>query len=401
VEVKRVVSGFLLVVACALVLGADWRAFLSPGVLSKAHDPFAGDCDQCHLVFDGVPDVKCLDCHTGLATRIADKEGFHAKHTSEGCIACHPDHRGFSASLTRDEALAAFDHAETGFPIAGAHAPVACDECHTAPIGEMADSCGDCHEDPHSSALGPDCGQCHTDAAWLQQLKTLADHHTSTEGGHAGLRCDDCHRHGEHLEPVVACASCHEEAHDGTTSNCDQCHQVSGFKPAGFDHGPCTCAFPGKHQTVACLACHADFDFTDTPTLCAGCHEADRRHEPLGECARCHNALSWSDSQFDHDKSKFPLRGTHLAVSCTQCHATPGSFRGAPTACAGCHADDGMTAHGDFGACERCHTTDGFAQSTFDHASVGFPLTGRHAESTCQSCHTSKVQGYVPQKVGE
>jgi hypothetical protein len=171
---------------------------------------------------------------------------------------------------------------------------------------------------------------------------------------------------------------------------------VSGFVPAEFDHGPCTCAFPGKHQTVGCLECHVDFGFTDTPILCGGCHEDDRKHEPLGECARCHNATSWSDSQFDHDKTKFPLRGQHLAVSCTQCHTTAGVFRGAPKDCAACHAEDGEQAHGDFGPCEKCHVTDGFAESTFDHASVGFPLTGRHAETPCQDCHTEKVRGYEP-----
>lgn len=395
---RRAIGWFAAVAlgtAVAVSAGAaDWKSFLSPGALSKPHDAFAGDCDQCHLVFDGVPDAKCLNCHEGLADRIADARGYHATVKATACVTCHPDHRGAAFIGTTDEAMAAFDHALTGFAIAGGHSRLGCSACHTAPIGEMADSCDDCHDDPHQSARGPDCAPCHTDAGWLVQLKTLADHRTPTTGGHAGLGCDDCHRHGENLEPVVACATCHDRAHGGTTSNCAQCHEVSGFRPAQFDHGPCTCAFPGKHQTVECLACHADFDFTDTPTLCGGCHEGDRKHEPLGECARCHNATSWSDSQFDHDRAKFQLRGNHLSVSCTQCHTTPGVFRGAPTACAGCHAEAGAKAHGEFGACERCHQVTGFTPSTFDHATVGFPLTGRHADAACQDCHADKVSGY-------
>ncbi|MEQ1501185.1 MAG: hypothetical protein ABMB14_03095 [Myxococcota bacterium] len=393
----RWLAAFLMVVglvAADRAWAADWRAFLSPGVLMRGHDDFAGDCDQCHLVFDGVPDAKCLSCHEVLADRISDQRGFHAKHGGEACSSCHPDHRGLAFSGTSPEALAAFDHKETGFPIAGSHASLKCDECHTAPIGKMADSCDDCHDDAHQSALGPDCAPCHTDTKWSDQLKSLADHHTATDGGHQGLGCDDCHLHGEHLEPSVACATCHPEAHDGTTSNCDECHTVAGWTPAKFDHGPCTCAFPGKHQTVECLACHEGFDFTDTPTLCAGCHEKDRKHEPLGECGRCHNALSWTDNQFDHDKTKFPLKGEHLAVACNQCHTTAGVFRGLTGTCATCHAEAGLTAHGDFGPCEKCHTPAGFAPSSFDHASVGFPLTGRHAEAPCQDCHATKVQGY-------
>lgn len=383
----------LLLGALAVLAAADWRAMLSPGVLGRAHDPFAGDCDRCHLPFAGVPDGKCLDCHEGLAARIAAGEGWHAGQPG-ACISCHPDHRGLDASLTTPEAMATFDHAGTGFALGGRHGALACEDCHTAPIGQMPTTCGTCHEDPHGSALGPDCVACHGDAGWRVGLKALADHATAMDGGHAGKTCEDCHTHGRALEPSVPCATCHLEAHGGTAASCAQCHEVSGFTPARFDHGPCTCAFPGKHQTVGCLACHADFDFTDTPTLCSGCHAKDRPHDDLGECSRCHSALSWTDDRFDHDSSKFPLRGAHLSVSCQQCHTTAGQFRGAPTACAGCHAEAGEAAHGDFGACEACHAVEAFAPSTFHHAPVGFALTGRHAALPCRECHDQKVKGY-------
>jgi len=64
--------------------------------------------------------------------------------------------------------------------------------------------------------------------------------------------------------------------------------------------------------------------------------------------------------------------------------------------CAGCHAERGLAAHGDFGACDRCHSTadDGFRGSTFDHATTGFTLNGRHATLGCRDCHPTKVQGY-------
>lgn len=398
----------LLMLMAGSALAIDVRTFLAPGVLSRAHDDFAGDCDRCHLAFSGVPDAKCLACHEVLATRLAEDRGFHAQVQAKPCMECHPDHRGLNARLTTDEALASFNHALTGFPIEGSHKALGCDKCHTAPLGQMADACAECHDDPHSSARGPDCGACHDDTGWLHDLKTLEAHVTAMDGGHRGLTCEDCHLHGEHLRAKVPCARCHDRAHGGTASPCEDCHQVQGFKPASFDHGPCTCAFPGKHQTVECLACHEGFRFTDTPTLCSGCHEDDRPHQPLGECARCHDALSWKENRFDHDKSKFPLRGSHLAVSCVQCHAGMGQgqlsqvqFRGVPTACAGCHAEAGMNAHGDFGACERCHRPDppgggGFSSSSFDHASIGFPLTGRHADTPCQTCHAEKVKGYMP-----
>jgi hypothetical protein len=393
---RRLGALALVVAVAASSVGADVRSLLSPGVLSKGHDEFAGNCDACHLVFDGVPDAKCLKCHEAVAGRISSQTGYHAQHTDERCTTCHPDHRGYDFRGTTDEALAAFDHAQTGFALKGGHATQTCAECHeVTSLDKLGEGCASCHADPHSSALGRDCGICHSDAGWTAQLKTLADHHTPTDGGHAGKRCEDCHSLGEHLDPIVACSQCHAEAHDGTTSDCAQCHQVSGFKPAEFDHGPCTCAFPGKHQTVGCLECHPAYDFSDTPSNCGACHQDDRRHDDLGECARCHTATSWKDGEFDHDRqSKFKIQGAHLSVSCTQCHTTPAVFKGAPLACAGCHQQRGDAAHGDFGACERCHVVEAFAPSTFDHATTGFPLAGKHIDADCQACHAEKVKGY-------
>ncbi|MEM6926716.1 MAG: hypothetical protein AAF602_07320, partial [Myxococcota bacterium] len=269
-----------------------------------------------------------------------------------------------------------------------------CRECHDQGLETLADACVSCHvdDDVHASALGPECEACHVASGFGAQLKTLGAHILDTSGGHEGLGCADCHLHGANLDGNTVCADCHDQSHGGTTSDCADCHQVSGFTPAAFDHGPCGCAFPGKHQTVACLACHDDFRFTGTPTLCSGCHEAERPHEPLGECSQCHTALSWSEGRFDHARAAFALDGAHLSVSCDQCHDD--RFRGVPKNCAGCHAEAGASAHGDFGACEPCHATTGFAPSSFDHATVSFPLTGQHAKAPCQECHDAKVEGY-------
>ncbi|MEZ4320648.1 MAG: hypothetical protein R3F61_24410 [Myxococcota bacterium] len=290
-----------------------------------------------------------------------------------------------------------FDHAKTGFSLVGSHADVKCATCHKAPIHEMQGVCGDCHEDVHSSALGPSCNACHEPIDWNSGLRALNAHLLSMEGKHGQQKCEDCHTHGANLESEVPCSNCHDDVHGGTVAPCEQCHEVTGFKPAEFDHGPCTCAFPGKHQTVECLACHEGFKFTDTPIVCSGCHEDDRPHDPIGECSRCHTATSWSENQFDHNKqAKFRIEGAHDAVSCVQCHEG-GQFRGAPTVCEGCHEEGGLKAHGDFssfGGCASCHAITGFKPSTFDHASTGFVLEGRHGTLACQKCHADKVDGY-------
>ncbi|MCB9669217.1 MAG: hypothetical protein H6734_07090 [Alphaproteobacteria bacterium] len=386
--------GLVVLLFCGTALAGDWRTMLSPGPMAPAHESLGGNCDACHLSFAGVPDAKCLDCHEGLAARIQSGKSFHATVKGQECIACHADHGGTDASLTRDPARKAFDHASTGFALLGAHAEKSCEDCHTKPVHELGGGCAGCHTDIHSSALGPACSTCHQPIAWTAGLKALTDHRLAMEGKHSQQQCDDCHTQGANLESFAPCANCHPDAHDGVRTDCGQCHDVTGFKPARFDHGPCTCAFPGKHQTVECLACHEGFDFTDTPILCSGCHTQDREHDDLGECSRCHTATSWKENTFDHDRqTTFRIEGAHQAVSCVQCHPG-GAFKAAPKACEACHQEQGDTAHGSFGPCATCHVVAAFAPSTFDHATTGFVLSGRHAGLRCPDCHEAKVEGY-------
>lgn len=370
---------------------------LSPGPVGPAHQELSGNCDACHLSFAGIPDDKCLNCHEGLAARIEAGRSFHATVRAQECIACHADHAGTDEGMTKAPAREAFDHASTGFSLDGAHDGQSCEDCHDKPVHQLAGLCSDCHEDAHGSALGPACSTCHQPQAWTAGLKSLTDHLLAMDGAHGQQACDDCHTQGANLDPFAPCGNCHAEAHGGTTTSCDQCHEVTGFTPAKFDHGPCTCAFPGKHQTVACLACHEDFVFTNTPIVCSGCHADERTHDDLGECSACHTATSWSTNTFDHNKqSAFRIEGAHEAVSCVQCH-DDAAFKGAPTACEGCHGPAGLAAHGDFssfGGCASCHAVKAFSPSTFDHATTGFALSGQHQALGCPACHEALLEGY-------
>jgi len=400
----RYYLALLLLAVPSLALAKPWRAVLSPGEVSSKHQAVEADCEKCHLAYKGVPNEKCLACHVGIDARSRAGEGFHFTVASQPCISCHGDHTGRDGALTKTAALKAFDHAKTLFPLAGPHAAVAqqCNKCHAKPLEALSPACGNCHEDTHKGSLGTRCQSCHAVSApdWKAGLKTRAEHKTGLEGGHAKLGCNDCHKNGQHLKEAVACKGCHDTAHGGTKSNCAVCHQIEGWKPAKFEHSECACKFPGKHITFSCEGCHPKWKFTDTPTLCSGCHLKDLKHERNGECSLCHSALSWKRRDvFDHNKrSKFALTGEHLEVDCSRCHKVAGQWKGAPKDCKSCHASEGMTAHGDFGDCAKCHDTSGFSKSTFDHATTGFPLTGKHGKANCQSCHAEKVKGYRPAK---
>jgi hypothetical protein len=106
------------------------------------------DCASCHTpttvdgrtvhAFAGL-DADCASCH-------AKDDPHHGQFPVTSCATCH-DTEAFT--------IAAFDHAQTRFPLAGAHESVACGSCHrteTAPDGSTF---------VRFKPLGTDCADCH------------------------------------------------------------------------------------------------------------------------------------------------------------------------------------------------------------------------------------------------
>jgi hypothetical protein len=401
--VKRIVT-FIACLAVGLAGArafADFQSLASPGPLAAAHQKLDGKCDACHVPFKGVPDSACVSCHAPIQKRIDAGRGPHAEFARAGkkCASCHTDHKGRKHDLS--PAVAAnFDHAaKTGVALDGKHAGVACAGCHTrGAFGPRwidlpaIDACARCHKDPHAGALGSACASCHATRGFTPPTKTIADHRVDMRGGHAGLKCESCHKSGARLVDNVSCGDCHEQKHGGTKAPCKTCHNVEDWKRATFTHDFCTCILPGKHQTATCVACHPNFKFVPTPLACQGCHEKDRKHEELGGCARCHSALSWKTRAFDHNQARigFAITGEHLGVGCENCHKQKGVFKGLPKNCEGCHK---IPRHGDFGPCGKCHTVDGFEQPKFSHDATRFPLDGQHAQVRCETCHAKFAKG--------
>jgi hypothetical protein len=130
---------------------------------------------------------------------------------------------------------------------------------------------------------------------------------------------------------------------------------------------------------------------------CTDCHSDPHRDRLGRDCARCHTTAGWSAvaaGAFDHDRTRYPLRGLHARVACEKCHRDRAARQPLAFAkCIDCHAD----AHGgqleqraDRGACESCHAVDGFAPARFDlkqHAVTRFALQGAHLAVSCVACH--------------
>jgi hypothetical protein len=117
-------------------------------------------------------------------------------------------------------------------------------------------------------------------------------------------------------------------------------------------------------------------------------------HSPHGNlnipCQNCHTANAWIPAravpEFDHNQTRYPLRGMHQSVTCTQCHVRP-AFTNVGQRCQDCHADIHRRQLG--ANCEQCHTVRGWQVSVqqIQQHNNRFPLTGAHAAVDCDSCH--------------
>jgi hypothetical protein len=240
-----------------------------------------------------------------------------------------------------------FDHNQTRFPLRGMHQGVSCTQCHTKPVfTNVGQKCADCHADIHKRQFGASCEQCHTVKGWQVSVQQINQHQNRFPlmGAHAALDCASCHKGaavGQFQGLPTQCYSCHskdfqtaEPSHvsGGFPTGCEQCHGMNNWFGAKFDHLKFTgFALVGAHATLDCNACHAGGRFKGTPANCVGCHLPD------------------------YQKSTNP---NHAALAFPQ-------------------------------TCQTCHNTTAWQPATFDHSTIGFPLTGAHQTLPCTQCHVN------------
>jgi len=231
-----------------------------------------------------------------------------------GAVACLAACLGLTSAATGDD-LENFDHWSTGFPLNGAHARTACEDCHRGGLFE---------------GTPRDCAICHGGSGLFARSKKTANHVPSSN------RCDDCHTrvswrnarfdHMGVAEPCIAChsgvwASGKNARHLPTSNRCEDCHMAITWRNARFDHvgissGCFTChnrlQAPGKNSrhlptSDRCEDCHntvnfraAVFDHVGIQSGCISCHNnvlvAGKHpgHIPAPDtCELCHNTSSW------------------------------------------------------------------------------------------------------------
>ncbi len=385
------------------------------------------DCRECHKP-DYVADSelkkrkesflglsqKCNSCH----------EDVHQKTLGNDCAKCHTTDKFAPASK--------FNHDKSDFPLVGKHKTVECLECHQKETKNgkefqkfsnvASNNCNSCHKDPHNDNLGTNCKECHNEQSFSGWSSLSRFNHSKThfplKGKHRQVKCQECHQMAATPQKVFQdrlgistdnCVECHKDVHDGRFGNkCAECHNEDGFRKVGgldnFDHNRTDFALKGKHEAVDCKKCHVSEHMTDPlpHNTCAECHKDFHEGQfaglvtPPPDCATCHTVDAFTESSYtleQHNKSKFPLEGAHVATPCFACHLkeTKWVFRKIGERCVDCHKDvhNGQIDAKWYpnNACDKCHVTSSWRDSQFDHSKTEFTLKGAHQKQDCRACH--------------
>ncbi|MEZ4237550.1 MAG: cytochrome c3 family protein [Myxococcota bacterium] len=374
-------------------------------LLDGAHE--RTPCLDCHEAGNwGKVDPACDSCHR-------DPHGAVDHIEMQPCDRCHLTSNWTVRSIAAD----VFDHTDrrqTDYVLKGAHKDVDCLDCHFeakfAPV--KFDGCTSCHRDPHASRFDPGCVSCHDEETWVVPDFDHAVTGWALDGQHGQVRCEQCHKGGFFTVPKRdTCERCHKDVHKGQFAPraCDECHTVveADFRIPGYDHAQTQFPLVGKHVEVACGDCHGEGPGATWRPVehqdCDACHDDihEGQFEPT-DCRTCHVETGWAVSDFDHDRTDFPLRGEHVDVDCEGCHGAGASiddighatgetkWTGIPHgSCLDCHDDDQPhKTQFTMERCDGCHDEVGFDQITFAHAEeTEFDLEPQHVTVACKGCH--------------
>ncbi len=184
--------------------------------------------------------------------------------------------------------------------------------------------------------------------------------------------------------------------------DCANCHESTNWKIASsknkFDHVKTGFVLTGQHRVVNCSSCHIELKFSNVKSDCNSCHKDVHQNTTNSDCSNCHKPDSWLIANRNelHQKSRFPLIGSHLKADCIQCHSGYSNLNFATLGinCIDCHQSDyqatqnpNHTQAGFSTNCLDCHSMlqDKWSAEIFAHNF--FPLIGGHKIQNCFSCH--------------
>jgi len=419
------------------------------------------DCARCHKQSGKIArknykwkglDQTCISCHKDFhaySNQVSKRFGPLSK-----CDRCHTN-ESFKSGVD-------FNHTyDTRFKIDGKHTKNKCFDCHKAAPRQNKrrpkkrtyywsqlerKTCETCHKSSHLNSFPPKllrkkCTECHVTAGWkvIRKGKGSGFSHDATRfpltGRHKKVKCDTCHiKRGKQVfkfpfAEKQFCQNCHKNVHKAqfdkrfSSKSCAECHTTIRFnrlKP--FNHDKTRFKLTGKHLKFKnkCSKCHVrsrqmlptkpprragKYQFAkNSRDFCQQCHRSvhvkqfDKKFRSM-PCSKCHVTESFAKrKRFDHDSTRFEIRGAHKKVKCAKCHVkTRNILTRKPLKraskylfpelnrrdCKTCHTDPH---HGSFGTkCSQCHNQQRWKSTRDFHKNFG--LSGVHYTLQCEECH--------------
>jgi hypothetical protein len=179
------------------------------------------------------------------------------------------------------------------------------------------------------------------------------------------------------------------KVHEKYEHDCEQCHDTSGK----------------YEQGELCVQCHDHKNIRHDLSKQTGFHGRLPKSQQT-DCKNCHtehvgrdaNIILLNPSSFNHQKTDFPLKGTHKEATCNACHKKGKKHSEAPGDCYSCHKKDDAHKGEQGKKCGDCHKATSWKETAFDHDKTDFPLKGAHKDTTCNACHINKKYKDTPKE---
>lgn len=271
-----------LVVAGGSLFYINMKALMFPGPLSSVkhmeedvggystHASFEQECGHCHAPVHCIADTHCQDCHLEIAEQRISGMGLHSMLPgTQRCQTCHPEHRGRDSSVT-EIAYTNVDHdLLSGFSLVK----------HQLDYEDQPMNCESCHMQGRFAGETLDCATCHAE----QDHDAMADHIEEY-----GKECVPCHNGNDRM--------------------------------MDFDHN-LVYVLDGVHVDTACVECHDDGEYEESPRDCITCHEDPEIHAGVfgTDCVRCHTTDAWSPAYLT-GHTFFLNHGAEENNECETCH---------------------------------------------------------------------------------
>jgi hypothetical protein len=201
-----------------------------------------------------------------------------------------------------------------------------CFACHAAFLGISSTKCIACHKIEeiglkttkglsisnetksvtfHQNLNANTCGSCHSDHKGVMPFRPISNFSHDLLDQTQLKQCESCH-----TQPGDA-------LHLKIKDNCVQCHTISGWTPATFEHNRYF-RFDRHHKTK-CETCHVNNNYEKY--TCYGCHEHSRskiREEHVEEGIYNYESCSDCHRSGDEDEAKQNFRKKERDNSSTQ-----------------------------------------------------------------------------------